>query len=139
MPRRGLYRDLGGAEQRSNGMTKRNKLGIAVVTTGAVALAAGTVAGVEDAQTACTIEDWSFHWEENQFAKGGGWLEIEGVLAAGYTGRFITIIAYRVNADGKRGDRFGNGKGLIGTLGDFEVAIEGPPPGDRLSIRYGCD
>ena len=89
---------------------------------------------------ACTIEDWSFHWEKNQFAeKGGGYLEIDGVLKPGFTGNVITILAYRVNPDGSRGAYYGHSMDDISSIGTFKVSIEGPPPGNRISIRCGCE
>lgn len=80
----------------------------------------------------CTIEDWSFHWED-------GYLEIRGVLKPGFTGDWITIIAYRVNNDGSRGAYYGHGVDSISSIGTFKVSIAGPSPGNRISIRCGCE
>ena len=89
---------------------------------------------------ACTIEDWSFHWGKNESVeKGGGYLEIDGVLKPGFTGNVITILAYRVNPDGSRGAYYGHGSCVIRSIGTFKVFIEGPPPGNRISIRCGCE
>lgn len=84
------------------------------------------------AGTGCAIEDWKWHWSD-------GYLSIDGILKPGFTGSYVTIAAYRVDDDGSRGAYYGHGLDAIGPLGNFEVNIKGPSPGEHISIRCACE
>lgn len=94
--------------------------------------------GFAEGATACEIDQWQWRWVENEFLAGGGALEIQGELKDGHAGATISVIAYK-SENGTRGDRIGHSRDLVGVLGEFDVAIDAPNPGERIHVRYGCE
>lgn len=98
---------------------------------------------VHQADEVCTIEDWRWYYDANPYANGGGYIEVDGVVANYPVGPLnlpeIHVRFYDVTGSGATERETYLGKDMDFIRADaFDVSIESRCPAGSLRIKWTC-